>query len=379
MLAGRAGRLRRLPRLRRGRAPLRHRAVRRPGGAAQHRPADRPAAPRRRSSPRGRYHLVVLSDHGQTQGEAFADRFGESVEELVGAAVRRRPGRTGCGTCRADGSRRPTEGWQVGAALAEAQRAGPVARRLRGRVAARRRRHPRARRRRARRRDPGGARAWCARSPATRRWCRSPSMPGRVELEEIERRWPDLLPGLVDHAGVGFLLVHSEEFGPVVLGRDGAAPAGTGVVIGEDPLLPLRPARRRAGGPASTFPHCADVVINSRLRPRHRRGVGVRAARRLARRAGRAAAARVPAPPRRAARPGEIVGAEHLHRVLRGWLTDLGHPEPTGDRPGGPPRRLSPQSGAGRLPPRPRPLRRTRRARARGAARSARRRKRSRG
>ena len=27
--------------------------------------------------------------------------------------------------------------------------------------------------------------------------------------------------------------------------------------------------------------------------------------------------------------PGsEIVGAEHLHRVLRGWLTHLGHPEP---------------------------------------------------
>jgi hypothetical protein len=29
--------------------------------------------------------------------------------------------------------------------------------------------------------------------------------------------------------------------------------------------------------------------------------------------------------------PGEVVGAEQLHRVLRGWLTDLGHPEPTGD------------------------------------------------
>jgi hypothetical protein len=25
------------------------------------------------------------------------------------------------------------------------------------------------------------------------------------------------------------------------------------------------------------------------------------------------------------------VGAEQLHRVLRGWLTDLGHPEPTGE------------------------------------------------
>jgi hypothetical protein len=26
--------------------------------------------------------------------------------------------------------------------------------------------------------------------------------------------------------------------------------------------------------------------------------------------------------------PGEIVGAEALHRVFRGWLSFLGHPEP---------------------------------------------------
>jgi hypothetical protein len=37
--------------------------------------------------------------------------------------------------------------------------------------------------------------------------------------------------------------------------------------------------------------------------------------------------------PRSFADPGEIVGAEHLHRVLRGRLTDLGHPEPAGDHP----------------------------------------------
>jgi hypothetical protein len=35
------------------------------------------------------------------------------------------------------------------------------------------------------------------------------------------------------------------------------------------------------------------------------------------------------------AAPGTIVGAEHLHRVLRGWLTDLGHPVPeVADEPG---------------------------------------------
>jgi hypothetical protein len=35
--------------------------------------------------------------------------------------------------------------------------------------------------------------------------------------------------------------------------------------------------------------------------------------------------------PRGCAPPGEVVGAEELHRVFRGWLSDLGHPEPTGE------------------------------------------------
>jgi hypothetical protein len=35
--------------------------------------------------------------------------------------------------------------------------------------------------------------------------------------------------------------------------------------------------------------------------------------------------------PRSFRAPGEVVGAEALHRVLRGWLTDLGRPEPAGD------------------------------------------------
>ena len=34
--------------------------------------------------------------------------------------------------------------------------------------------------------------------------------------------------------------------------------------------------------------------------------------------------------PRELAFPDEVVGAETLHRVFRGWLTELGHPEPAG-------------------------------------------------
>ena len=76
------------------------------------------------------YHLVCLSDHGQTQGESFATRFGETVEQLVGRLCGGQPPRG-----KQSPSRRAAEGWQVASALAEATAGGgPIARRLRARV-----------------------------------------------------------------------------------------------------------------------------------------------------------------------------------------------------------------------------------------------------
>jgi hypothetical protein len=290
------------------------------------------------------YHLVCLSDHGQTQGEAFTARFGESFPQLVGRlcggpvtpTVRRGP--FGRRRRHDEGdSRRPAESWQMTSALAEAAaRGGPIARRLRDRVE------------RAGTAAPvtaTGDHGHVARvAPGVVATVSGhmaaisfPDLPGRVQLETIERHWPDLLPALVDHAGVGFLLVHSAEFGPVVLGRDGVHRLDSGVVIGEDPLAVYGRHAPALVARYSSFPHCADVVVNSRYDPAtdeaspfephvgshgglggpQQHGFLVR--------------------PRSFADPGEIVGAEHLHRVLRGWLTDLGHPRPAGDHPVGDP------------------------------------------
>ncbi|MFL6095448.1 MAG: phage holin family protein [Blastococcus sp.] len=277
-----------------------------------------------------RYSLVVLSDHGQTQGEAFTDRFGESVEELVGRlcgspAASRKRHLTG-----PKDSRRTTEGWQMTAALGES--AGPIARRLR----------QRAERAQDSRHDhsvapgaPGGVPrvapgVVCVVSGHTA-MVSFADLPGRVPIEEIERHWPDLLPGLVDHDGVGFLLVHSLQYGPVVLGRSGVHRLSSGVVIGDDPLFPYGSHAAALVARVSAFPHCADVVINSRYDPSTDEAsafephVGSHGGLGGPQQFGFLAYPRTWTP------PGEIVGAEHLHRVLRGWLTDLGHPEPTGE------------------------------------------------
>jgi uncharacterized membrane protein YvlD (DUF360 family) len=277
-----------------------------------------------------RYHLVVLSDHGQTQGEAFSQRFGESIEELVGRLCGSpRPARQRHLTGPKD-SRRTAEGWQMTAALGES--GGPIARRLRQRAErAQEARHdhtvppgvagevPRV--------APGVV---CVVSGHTA-MVSFADLPGRVSIEEIERHWPDLLPGLVDHDGVGFVLVHSEEYGPVVLGRSGLRRLSSDVVVGEDPLLPYGPHAAALVARVSSFPHCADVVINSRYDPDTDEAsafephVGSHGGLGGPQQFGFLAYPRAWRP------PGEIVGAEHLHRVLRGWLTDLGHPVPTGD------------------------------------------------
>ena len=82
-----AGRLHDVPGLRRGRPPLGHRA--RPTRCSTLRRVDRQIgriAAARRDAPRP-YRLVVLSDHGQSQGATFLDRYGITLEELVREAA----------------------------------------------------------------------------------------------------------------------------------------------------------------------------------------------------------------------------------------------------------------------------------------------------
>ncbi len=275
------------------------------------------------------YHLVLLSDHGQTQGEAFAQRFGETIEAFVGRH---------CGGAPAPGRPAPhdgpraVEGWQVASALAEAASGpGPIARRLRERVESagageHSHRTPSGRPGRVARVAPGVVVVVSGHTAGVS----FADLPGRVPLEEIERHWPDLLPALVDHDGVGFLLVHSAEHGPVVLGRDGLHRLATGVVIGADPLAPYGEHAPALVARVSGFPHCPDVMVNSRYDPDTDEAspfephVGSHGG------LGGPQQHGFLAHPRQLRTRGEIVGAEHLHRVLRGWLTELGHPEPDG-------------------------------------------------
>ncbi|TCK26040.1 phage holin family protein [Pseudonocardia endophytica] len=270
------------------------------------------------------YELVVLSDHGQTQGEAFADRFGEPIGKLVARLCEYEPEPDPADTDPRP-SRGPSraEGWQFGAAMAEAgDLSGPVAGMLRARRRIRQRTSPEPA-------APGRV------APEVVVLCSGHTAlvsftdhPGRVSLETLEREHPGLLPGLVDHPGVGFLLVRSDEFGPLVLGRDGAHRLADGTLTGDDPLLEYGPHASGLVARVDSFEHCADLMINSRYDPvlddasAFEPHVGSHGG------LGGPQNEAFVLYPAGWSDPGEVVGAEALHRVLRGWLTDLGHPDP---------------------------------------------------
>ncbi|HET7445694.1 MAG TPA: phage holin family protein [Solirubrobacterales bacterium] len=269
------------------------------------------------------YRLVVLSDHGQSQGETFCDRYGQTLEDLVRSA------------CEAD-SVVAVEGGDddassyLSAGLTEVARDDTVAGRA-IRVATRERRVDGAvtvgtgRRQDIEEEHGDGLPELSVLASGCLGLISFPREPGRVSLERIESLYPRLVPALREHPGVGFLLVRSEREGPMAIGAAGTRLLDGDRVIGEDPLAPFGPNAadhlRRTDG----FVHCADVMINSTYWP----GFGEVAAfeELVGSHGGMGGTQSFPfvLHPSELEWPGEeVVGAERVHRIFRSWLAGLG-------------------------------------------------------
>jgi uncharacterized membrane protein YvlD (DUF360 family) len=85
----------------------------------------------------------------------------------------------------------------------------------------------------------------------------------RLTLEELNERHPRLIPALREHPHVGWLLVSSAEHGPVALGSEGVNHLVTGRIEGKDPLAPFSPTAARHLLRTSGFAHVADIMVGS--------------------------------------------------------------------------------------------------------------------
>ena len=187
----------------------------------------------RRYAPRP-YELVVLSDHGQTQGATFLQRNGFSLADLVDRSV----GRADVHGIAGGDEQQAI----VGLAIDEASGASHAKKRAKN--------------------DVSGRRVVVLGS-GNLGLVYFPEDPRRLAQEEIDERYPELLPALRSHPHVGWVLVRSRRDGPVVLGPRGVRHLETGRLEGEDPLAAFGPRAAQHLLRTDGFAHAPDVLVGS--------------------------------------------------------------------------------------------------------------------
>jgi uncharacterized membrane protein YvlD (DUF360 family) len=207
-----------------------------------------------------RYAIVVLSDHGQSQGATFRQRYGYRLADLVDSLIAEQQRTTHAGDT-------PDEGLaNLNLALTELLNEGSwrsrvLQRVLRGQV------HDgeaRLGERETRPSELGGVIVCPSGNLAHIYFTDTPQ---RLTFEALLTRHPRLIEALRTHPGIGFLVLHSEQHGPIALGKNGAHYLTTGEVDGEDPLALFGPNAGRALAELASYPNCGDLVVNSLYDP----------------------------------------------------------------------------------------------------------------
>ena len=198
------------------------------------------------------YRFVVLSDHGQSQGTTFLDRYGVTLEDLVSDLCR------GAEVAEVHGGEDDSMAF-ITASATETEREETLTTRTLKRAG----RSGEPDGRRERHREAGEVPELSVMASGCLGLISFPREPGRVSLERMNELYPDLLPALRSHPGVGFMLVRSEQDGAVVLGPDGVNYLDQDRVEGRDPLKPFGPGAARHIRRTDGFPNCADIMVNS--------------------------------------------------------------------------------------------------------------------
>ncbi|HEX4734072.1 MAG TPA: phage holin family protein [Thermoleophilaceae bacterium] len=243
----------------------------------------------RRYAPRP-YEIVVLSDHGQTQGATFKQRNGYGLDELVERSL---GDRHVTGVAGGDEQNAMVDN-AVGEATGRAGRGTP--------------------------KTAVADRDVIVLGSGNLGLVYLMELPRRLTLEEIEDRHPGLVDALRTHPHIGWLLVRSSQHGAVVLGANGTHYLDAHRVEGDDPL-----ANFSAGAPdhmrrTDGFAHVADIMVGSFYDPvldegcafeeliSFHGGLG-----------GPQTRAFILSPPSLPLPDDRVVGAAAVHGVLSGW------------------------------------------------------------
>ncbi len=208
------------------------------------------------------YHLVFLSDHGQSQGATFLQRYGQTLGDLTNELVGADAQVSELGTS--------DEGYGgLSAAMTEAIRddsrtAGLVRRTLQSRT-------------------QDGEVDLEPESELSDTDLQTsqavvlasgnlglisfPAYDQRMTFEQITNEYPRLLPGLVNHEGISFVVVRSEEEGDMVIAADGLYYLDHGYAVENDPLTKFGPNAALHLKRESGFSNAPDILVMSMFDP----------------------------------------------------------------------------------------------------------------
>ena len=269
------------------------------------------------------YHFVILSDHGQTGGATFKQRFGKSLQEYVQELMQ-------------------TDGEVVGEATAgedwghlnayftdtieneDSASSKVAARALKGRtkdgqvamgpdagesieMEGEKEEQP----------DVVALASGNLGLISFTKW------PERMTKEQIDEAFPAVLPGLREHELVGFAMVRSEVDGPVVLGNGGTYYLQDDRVEGTNPLEAFGPNAASHLRRTDSFPNCPDILVNSFYNPETNEGSAFEEL--IGFHGGLGGYQTQPfiLHPAELKVTGEMVGTASVYRVCKGWLDDL--------------------------------------------------------
>lgn len=271
------------------------------------------------------YKFVVLSDHGQSQGATFLQRFDETLEDVVKRAMKE--GTSVAAVESAD------EAWANigGAATQVANSQGATATAVRTAF-------------KSRTTDDGvtlGAEKEAAaveesiegeERPDTIVLASGnlgliymPREPQRLTREGFEAKHPGLITTLATHPGVGFIGLDTENDGPVAIGPDGSHFLNDGRVEGRDPLEHFGKHAARHLARNCAFKHAPDIYVVSMYDPAS--GEVAAFEELVGSHGGMGGTQSEPfafVPSEWSEEPDEIIGAGHMHEVLVRWLDEAG-------------------------------------------------------
>ena len=245
------------------------------------------------------YEIVVLSDHGQTQGATFKQRNGYGLDELVDEHLE------GSVLDRSGGDEQAA---MVGMAAAEATG-----------------------RRADEEKQPGvpdsGALVMGSGNLGLVYLVESDH---RLTIEELNDQHPGLVDAIAGHPHVGWVLVDSAEQGPLIIGNEGRRIPRDGRVEGRDPLEHFSPSAEAHILRTDGFTHVPDLLVGSFYDTELEEGCAFEELISFHGGLGGPQTRPFILHPEHLEAPEEIIGAASVYDVLRGWRAELQGPGPEG-------------------------------------------------